>query len=367
MPSARWIRAAEAALSSETENLPVHLSPIIYGCSEFVLQPDERAFFKDASPAGFILFKKNCDNPDQVKMLVDELRTCVGWNVPILIDQEGGRVQRLRPPHWHDFPAPRKFGDLFQKDQDNGKDALILAVTALCQEQTALGIDVNCIPCLDVVPFDNNTTAIGDRCFASDGTTVADLGLLVAETALQCGVTPVMKHMAGHGRAVVDSHFALPHVDTKTEILNKTDWYPFRHLTANFSQPYALWGMSAHIIFDDIDPELPGTLSPVVTHDIIRGNFGFKGLLCTDDLFMDALKPYGDVPARVAKALEAGIDLALHCHGTVEEREKALNAAGEMRTDTRDCFEAWHMTRKPAPEAVKPVDRLLSEVAELLG
>lgn len=366
MPFAGKIRAEGDALSFETD-LPANLSPIIYGCTEFVLQPDEKAFFKDASPAGFILFKKNCDHHDQVRKLVADLRECVGWNVPILIDQEGGRVQRLRSPNWPDFPAPRVFGDLFQKDQDKGKDALISAVTALCQVQTDLGIDVDCIPCLDVVPFDNNTKAIADRAYASDGTTVADLGLLVAETALQCGVTPVMKHMAGHGRAVVDSHFALPHVDTKSEILAKTDWYPFRHLAANISQPYALWGMSAHIIFDDIDPEMPGTLSPVITHDIIRGHIGFKGLLVTDDLFMDALKPWGDVPARVSKSLEAGIDLALHCHGTVEERERALSAAGVMRTDTRDCFEAWHMTRKPAPKAQKSVDTLLSEVAELLA
>jgi len=348
-------------------DLPGQVSPVIYGCTGTALDADEKSFFHDASPAGFILFKKNCDNPDQVRKLVADLRECVGWQAPVLIDQEGGRVQRLKPPHWHDFPAPRRFGDLYQKNQNEGKDAIIAGIMALCQEQTALGIDVDCIPCLDVVPFDNHAPAIGDRGYASDGTTVADIGLLVAETALQCGVTPVMKHMAGHGRAVVDSHFALPHVDTSAEVLAKTDWYPFRHLASSFSQPYALWGMSAHVIYDDIDAELPGTLSPVVTQDIVRGVFGFKGLLITDDLFMDALKPWGDVPARVAKALEAGIDIALHCHGTVEEREKALVAAGPMRADSRDAFEAWHMTRKPAPEAQKPVDRLLSEVAELLG
>lgn len=353
--------------SFELDSLPADLSPMVYGCTGPTLDADEAAFFRDSSPFGFILFKKNCETPEQLRTLVDNLRETVGWHCPIIIDQEGGRVQRMRPPHWPNFPAPRAFGDLFQKSPDKGRDALIAAVTALCAVQGEYGIDVNCIPGLDVVPFDNHAQIIGDRAYASDGATVAELGLLAARTALDCGVTPVMKHMPGHGRATLDSHFELPRIDTPQEILAKTDWHPFRHLAASMDESCSLWGMSAHIIFSDIDPDLPGTLSPKITQDIIRDHMGFNGLLLSDDIFMEALRHWGDVPTRVSRALDAGLDIILHCHGTVAERTKAAHAAPVMRTDTRDCIEAWHLNRTLKCAITKPVDSLISEMEQLLA
>ncbi|NBX67066.1 MAG: glycoside hydrolase family 3 protein [Proteobacteria bacterium] len=312
------------------------LSPIIFGCTGLTLDADEKAFFKDASPAGFILFKKNCDNPVQVSALVNDLRSSVGWHAPVLIDQEGGRVQRLRPPHWPDFPPPRTYGQ--------STETLNACVRGLADVQVGMGIDVNCIPVLDVVPDDNKVMAINDRSFGSDAKLVATRGIETCQTAIACGVTPVMKHMPGHGRAVVDSHFELPRVSASHEVLSHSDFLPFKEV-AKAIDNNTIWGMTAHVIYTQLDPELPATLSPTIIQNIIRAEIGFEGLLLTDDLFMDALKPWGDVATRSALAVKAGCDLALHCHGTVPERAKTMETLPPMREDTQKRLQSWQATR----------------------
>lgn len=318
--------------------------PVIFGCTGLTLEADEKAFFKDSKPAGFILFQKNCDNPQQVKKLTSELRDYAGWNAPILIDQEGGRVQRLKPPHWQNFPAPKIFGDLYKTDKGKALDACTKAVKGLADAQLSLGIDVDCIPVLDVVPENIGTRAIDDRAFASDPQIVANLGMHTCKVAIDCGMTPVMKHLPGHGRAKVDSHKDLPCVDTDRAVLQKSDWMPFAEVTKAIDNA-TIWAMTAHVIYTDIDPDLPGTISPTIIRDVIRGTIGFEGLLVTDDLFMDALAPFGDVPKRAALALKAGCDLALHCHGTVADRERAAAAVPVLGTHTRSRLDAWHKNR----------------------
>jgi beta-N-acetylhexosaminidase len=313
-----------------------NLSPIIFGCTGTSLESDEKKFFTEAAPAGFILFKKNCESPEQVKKLVSDLRACVGWHAPVLIDQEGGRVQRLRPPHWADFPSPRTYGQT--------TETLQTCVKGLADTQCAMGIDVNCIPVLDVVPDDNKAMAINDRSFGSDPHFVAMRGIESCKAALASGMTPVMKHMPGHGRAVVDSHFELPKVTATYETLRGTDFLPFREVSKAVDNN-RLWGMTAHVIYPHLDSNLPATLSPTIIQNIIRGEIGFNGLLLTDDLFMDALKLWGDVPARAAAAVTAGCDLALHCHGTVAERAKTMETMPSMRPDTQKRLESWLATR----------------------
>jgi beta-N-acetylhexosaminidase len=330
----------EGALSLNG-NLPKTIAPIIFGCTGLTLDGDEKAFFKDASPAGFILFKKNCDNPDQVRALVSDLRACVGWHAPVLIDQEGGRVQRLRPPHWPDFAPARSFGDVFGINESRAIAELQTCVQGLAKTQLDMGINVNCIPVLDVVPDGLDTRAIDDRAFSSDCHVVAKLGVEAINTAIAAGMTPVMKHIPGHGRATVDSHFELPKVSAALTDLEQFDWMPFK-MAASAVDNAKLWGMTAHVIYTALDAGLPATLSPTIIQNIIRGVIGFDGLLLSDDLFMEALKPWGDVPARVALCLKAGCDLALPCHGTVAERAAMLNAAPAMRDDTRRRLEGWY-------------------------
>lgn len=313
-----------------------NISPIIFGCTGLMLDADERRFFAEAMPAGFILFKKNCESPEQVKALVSSLRASVGWDAPVLIDQEGGRVQRLRPPHWPDFPSPQTYGQT--------SESLEACVKGLADVQCPMGIDVNCIPVLDVVPADNTAMAINDRAFGSNPMHVAACGIDTCKTALAAGMTPVMKHMPGHGRAVVDSHFELPKVTATHETLSLTDFLPFREV-AQAVGSNRLWGMTAHVIFTDLDAALPATLSPAIIQNIIRGEIRFDGLLLTDDLFMDALKPWGDVPARAAAAVTAGCDIALHCHGTVAERAKTMETLPPMRPDTKKRLQSWIATR----------------------
>lgn len=300
-------------------------------------------FFHDVKPAGFILFQKNTIDPDQTTRLCDDLRDAVDWEVPILIDQEGGRVQRLKPPHWPAFPAPRGFGDIFRVNEPAALAACENNTKGLADAQVPMGIDVNCIPCLDVVPAEIDIKAIGDRCFSSDPAIVAALGLATARAAIAAKMTPVMKHMPGHGRATVDSHHDLPRVGHPRHVL-EADWQPFRHLAQNI-QGSALWGMTAHVIYSALDPDFPATLSKTVITEVIRGAIGFEGLLLTDDLYMNALQPWGDVPTRAALSVEAGNDLALHCHGTVAERENAIKVLPPMRTDTRARLDNWARNR----------------------
>lgn len=284
---------------------------VIYGCQGLELTSDEKAFFADQDPLGFILFARNVDNPDQVRALVDDFRSIVGRETaPVLIDQEGGRVQRLRPPHWRDAPAGKVFADLALKDHVRAAEAIRLNCRLIAAELIDLGINVDCAPVLDV-PQPGAHDVIGDRALGETPIMVTELGRAASEGFLAGGVQPVIKHIPGHGRALVDSHLELPRVDTDLETLKAVDFPPFSVLG---DRP---WAMTAHVVYEALDPDNPATTSKTVIKDIIRGEIGFEGLLVSDDLSMKALG--GEFKDRAANSLAAGCDVVLHCNGDMAE------------------------------------------------
>lgn len=293
--------------------------PAIFGCSDTALTKEERAFFERVKPAGFILFKRNCESPDQIRALVADLKKSVGRHkVPILIDQEGGRVQRMSEPHWRKYPPMATFGNMAQKDPTLAASALRLNCRLIADDLRRVGINVDCLPVLDVMR-DDADPIVGDRAFSRDPDLVAAFGRIVVDALMDGGVLPVIKHMPGHGRASVDSHLALPVVDTPVAELDKTDFIPFRALHD------AAFGMTAHITYSDIDPKRPATLSRVVIGRIIRMKMGFTGILMSDDLSMKALS--GDFTERTQGAFSAGCDLVLHCNGNMDEMQIIAAAA----------------------------------------
>jgi beta-N-acetylhexosaminidase len=306
-------------------------SAAVYGCQGTELASDERAFFHDVRPFGFILFARNVDNPAQVVSLCRQLRDSIGdGNAPIFIDQEGGRVQRLRPPHWQNRPPARRFGDVFESHPDRGREAAYLCARLIAHELRSAGVTVNCAPVLDV-PVEGAHDVIGDRAYSFDPGTVIALGRATIEGYLDGGVLPVIKHMPGHGRANADSHLALPRVSVPGVELSTHDFVTFRSLN---QAPIA---MTAHVVFEAIDPRRPATTSPKVIRDVIRREIGFEGLLVSDDLSMSALE--GPLGVRTKAALFAGCDIALHCNGKMDEmievaREvKVLAGAARDRAD----------------------------------
>ena len=291
----------------------------------------ERDFFRDARPWGFILFARNISDSAQVKALIDELRETVGdAAAPVLIDQEGGRVARLKPPHWNARLPAARFGALHAIHPEAGREATYLNARLIAHDLTQLGINVDCLPVLDV-PVPGAHDIIGDRAFATDPATIIALGRSQIEGLMDGGVLPVMKHIPGHGRAGADSHLALPRVDTSIEELSASDFVTFRSLD---QCPIA---MTAHVVYESIDPQRPATTSPKVIRDVIRGEIGFEGLLMSDDLSMKALD--GPLSVRAKAALFAGCDLALHCNGDMEEMRdvatevKILDGAALKRSD----------------------------------
>jgi beta-N-acetylhexosaminidase len=294
----------------------------ILGCAGPTLTAEERHFFGAADPLGFVLFQRNCQTPDQVRRLVLDLRDSVARaDAPVLIDQEGGRVARLRPPTWRKAPAAGRFGTLAARDASAAIEAARLNAELMGRELADLGITVDCAPVLDL-QFEGASNVVGDRGFAADPELVARLGRAVCEGLLAAGITPVLKHMPGHGRALVDSHHALPEVDAPLATLRQTDFVPFRRLA---DMP---WAMTSHVLYKAIDPERPATTSPVVINDIIRGELGFKGVLVSDDLSMEALR--GDLGDRTQRARAAGCDLALHCNGRLDEMRAVAAVAGPI-------------------------------------
>jgi beta-N-acetylhexosaminidase len=275
----------------------------IFGLSGPALTADERAFFRDADPWGFILFARNVADPAQVSALTAELRAAVGRDAPVLIDQEGGRVQRLRPPHWRAWPDPRPACEALA--EADAARMLRLRYRLIAQELRAVGVDVDCAPLLDV-PQPGAHPIIGDRAYAAEPGRVARLGRAVREGLAAGGVAPIVKHVPGHGRAGVDSHEALPRVEAPRAALDAVDFAPFR---AHADAPMA---MTAHVVFEAVDPEACATFSPAAVR-LIRDDVGFDGLLMTDDLGMGALD--GPMAARVDRALAAGCDMILHCDG----------------------------------------------------
>jgi len=291
---------------------------VIFGCEGPVVTDWERDFFTRIDPLGFILFARNCGTPDQVRALVADLRACVGRaDAPVLIDQEGGRVARLKPPHWRAAPAPARFGAIAEVDRDRACKAAELNARLLAAEVRDLGITVDCVPLLDL-RIAGADAVIGDRAFSTDTDLIAVLGRAVCDGMLAGGVMPVVKHMPGHGRAQVDSHHALPVVDTPKSELEATDFRPFAALAD------APWGMTAHVVYTAVDPQAPATTSRRVVDEVIRGFIGFDGVLVSDDLSMQALQ--GGFAERAAASLAAGCDIALHCNGKAEEMTAVAEA-----------------------------------------
>lgn len=288
----------------------------VCGCAGLDLTADELAFLARTDPWGLILFRRNVDSPDQLRSLTARFREAVGRpQAPVLVDQEGGRVRRLRPPHWPDHPAAALCGRL---DGPRGIEAARLGARLIAHDLHAAGITVDCAPVLDVAAPGAHDV-IGDRAFGRDPDVVARLGRAFAEGLLAGGVLPVMKHMPGHGRAGVDSHLDLPVVEADRAALEARDFAPFRALN---DLPA---GMTAHVRFTAIDPERPATTSKAVIGDVIRGTIGFQGLLFTDDLSMEALR--GSLGERAADARDAGCDILLHCNGKLDEAEAVAAAA----------------------------------------
>jgi len=301
------------------------VSAAIYGCSGHSLTDGERAFFSDASPWGFILFARNIEKPAQVRRLTDELRELAGRDdLPILLDQEGGRVARFRPPHWRAYPPGRRYGDLYARSHEDGLEAAKLGSRLIAAELHAAGINVDCLPVLDV-PVPGSHDIIGDRAYGEVPDIVVALGHAAAEGLMEGGVLPIMKHIPGHGRAGVDSHLDLPTVDTDVKTLNETDFATFRALA------HLPMAMTAHVVYSAIDGANPATTSPKLINDIIRTVIGFDGLLMSDDVSMQALK--GSIGERTRASIHAGCDIALHCNGDMREMKQVAAEAPILAGD----------------------------------
>jgi beta-N-acetylhexosaminidase len=304
----------------------------ILGLQGTVLSKPERDFFRAVRPWGFILFGRNVESPDQVRALTAALRECVERpDTPILIDQEGGRVQRLKPPHWRTFPPGRAYGQLAANDPLIRREITRLGGRLLAHDLRELGINVDCIPVLDV-PTPGAHDIIGDRAYGQDVETVATLGRAAAEGLIAGGVLPVIKHIPGHGRAGADSHLDLPVVDASLEDLDRHDFATFRVLS---DMPL---GMTAHVVYTAIDRKRPATTSRKAISRVIRGSIGFNGLLMTDDLSMKALK--GDFEERARDALAAGCDVILHCNGEMAEMKAVVKGAKPLAGRSKRRAEA---------------------------
>ncbi len=315
------------------------------------LTSDEKSLFRDMDPFGFILFARNVESPDQVRALCDDFREAVGRNCPITIDQEGGRVQRLRAPIAREWVPPL---DHVARARDQAERAMYLRYRLIANELFELGIDSNCAPMVDLAREDTHAF-LKNRCYASDPDQVSRIGRAVAQGHLDGGVLPVVKHMPGHGLSTLDSHHDLPHVDLTQAELDDTDFAPFRALN---DLPM---GMTAHLVYDRIDPQ-PATISGTMI-GLIRDKIGFDGLIMTDDISMKALS---GAPEEIARqALHAGCDVVLHCNGTFEARKRVLEAAGEMSRQAQTRAERALDMRKPPQEL--DIQAAEAELSRLMG
>jgi len=318
---------------------------MILGCAGPVLEEEERAFFRAVDPVGFCLFRRNCVDPDQLRRLVGALREALGRAAPVLVDQEGGRVQRLKPPAWAKDPAPGRIAALAAADIDAAERAARDLARAMAADLFAVGIDVDATPVLDLgIP--GTSDVIGDRSLGADPAQVARLGRAVCEGLMAGGVLPVVKHLPGHGRSLVDSHKDLPVIDADPATL-EADFAPFRALV---DMP---WGMTGHVVYRAIDPDRPATLSPTVIESVIRGSIGFDGVLVSDDLSMGALS--GSIGDRAAGALAAGCDLALHCNGRMEEMRQMAEVCGPIGAEAARRLDRAAARRTVDPAPADPV------------
>jgi len=324
----------------------------ITGISGTQLDAAEREFIHDARPWGFILFRRNVETPEQVVSLVRELRDTVGDpNAPVLIDQEGGRVQRLRPPHWALYPSGASFGRLYDIDPALGLKAARLSARLIADDLQQLGVTVDCLPLADV-PVAGADDVIGDRAYGEEPGKVAAIARAVADGLAEGGILPVLKHIPGHGRATADSHLSLPTVDTPRNELEKIDFAAFRPLV---DLPMA---MTAHVVFSALDPAQPATTSATIVEQVIRGVIGFQGLLMSDDVSMNALA--GSLAERTRAIFAAGCDIVLYCNGKLDEMREVARETPEL------SGKALERARKAlaSRQAPKPFDRVAAR-AEL--
>lgn len=290
----------------------------ISGMAGMAIGPEEVRFFRETRPWGLILFKRNIESPAQIKAVTQHFRDLLDWEAPVLVDQEGGRVQRMGPPHWPVYPPGAAYAALYESDRASGLEAARLGGRLLAEDLVAVGIDVDCVPVADV-PVAGADRVIGDRAFGHTPEQVAALAGAQAEGLMAAGVLPVVKHLPGHGRATADSHLKLPVVDTDRATLEKSDFAAFRPLSR------LPLGMTAHVVFSAIDAVQPATTSAIMIRDVIRGSIGFEGLLMSDDVSMGALS--GTLSERSRAALAAGCDLVLHCNGNLDEMREVADAA----------------------------------------
>ncbi len=330
----------------------------IYGPEGLELTREEKRFFRDADPAGFILFRRNCADPEQLLRLTDSLRDLTGRaDLPILIDQEGGRVARMRPPVWPAFPAAERFAHLYQAAPSSAIEAVRSNARAIGLMLRSCGINVDALPLLDVRQEGANDI-IGDRALGSEPMQVAALGRAVLDGLGSAGVVGIIKHIPGHGRALVDSHKELPVVPASADEL-QVDLEPFERLA---SAPMA---MTAHVVYTAWDPDRPATMSPIVIRDIIRGRIGFDGFLMSDDIGMEALQ--GDFGSRGAGVVAAGNDAALHCSGKMDEMVAvaaavpALSAEGEARLARAMALTRLEVEGIEFADAIAKRDTLLAQ------
>jgi beta-N-acetylhexosaminidase len=332
----------------------------ITGISGLELTAAERDFMRAERPWGFILFKRNVDTPAQVARLVGELREAVGEaDAPVLIDQEGGRVQRLGPPHWPAYPPGAVFGSLYDRDPAPGLHAARLSNRLIAADLAELGITVDCLPLADV-PVAGADNVIGNRAYGTEPAKVAAIARAVTDGLEQGGVLPVLKHIPGHGRATADSHFRLPTVDTPKKELERTDFAAFIPLA---DLPMA---MTAHVVFSALDPAQPATTSATIIEQVIRGVIGFQGLLMSDDVSMNALA--GSIAERTRAIVAAGCDMVLHCNGKLDEMRDVASQTPELSGKALErAVKALASRKQPEPLDRKAARAELDALVERAG
>ena len=318
----------------------------ITGVSRLELSAAEREFIRTERPWGFILFKRNIEAPAQVTSLVRELRNSIDSpDAPVLIDQEGGRVARLGPPHWPVYPPGAVFGALYDIDPELGFRAARLSARLIAADLIDLGVTVDCLPLADV-PIAGADAVIGNRAYGTEPGKVAAIARAVTEGLEQGGVLPVLKHIPGHGRATADSHFRLPMVDTPRDELDRTDFAAFQPLA---DLPMA---MTAHVVFSALDPAHPATTSATIIRQVIRGVIGFQGLLMSDDVSMNALA--GTIAERTRAIVNAGCDMVLHCNGKLDEMHDVARETPELAGPALERARRALASRKP-PQPLDPL------------
>lgn len=314
-------------LSNITHNSNIN-KPVIYGCSSYSLSDEEKYFFSKSGAVGFILFSRNVKNKTQVKALTDSLKELMGGEVLILIDQEGGRVSRLKGDDWQKYPTGQYFADLYQKNQKEALDQCYKNYSAIAKDLVDIGINTNCAPLLDILTATTHSI-IGDRAFGSEPQQVVNLAKKASEGLLDNNIYPVIKHIPGHGRAICDSHLDLPIVSSNLASMRNSDFIPFKELS------YIKFAMTAHILYKAFNTNLPATICSN-SIDLIRNEIGFKNILMTDDISMKALK--GSVGDLSIKALQSGCDLILHCNGKMNEMQEIDSILPQFSDNLKEKF-----------------------------